>query len=39
MRAGGAVVQSFRVGEHDERGYNTLWEAFDWMSQRIADSS
>ena len=36
---GGAVVQSFGVAEHDDRGYNTLHEAFDWLTQRIADSS
>ena len=39
MRAGGAVVQSFGVAEHDDRGNNTLHEAFDWLTQRIADSS
>ena len=36
---GGAVVQSFGVPEHDDRGYNTLHEAFDWLTQRVADSS
>ena len=36
---GGAVVRSFGVAEHDDRGYNALHEAFDWLTQRIADSS